>query len=693
MIVWRDVLNTTLYYLPKNSTILEVLLLFEKEKAQLVFVKNDEEEVIGYVDRNDLIQQIHNEKNIKSPLTFRHDILKVPEDSQISFYHNISVYLGMNKKNEIAGFVTSVEAKHQLSQYRLHQLNQIFNSSGTGIITTDSNYHITFINGTAEEILGLSKRVLLYRNYKALLTTEKNIAEVLAGNQLLSIECSINFKQISGNFLPLYENEKIIGIVHIFSPREQLEEAVKELEFVRDLNNDLQAIYSSANEQIMVTNHQGEIIRLAGTFLADFWNGYSAKQLVGQNIIQLEKDGYFQPNIIALCIKRKKKLSMIQESVTGRKIWSVATPVFHQEKLEKVVVLSRDITAMNKLKEELALTKKKTKKYKEELDELLKRNEGHTYQKLVYRSQEMEKLVEEIKHIAKVDSTVLLMGESGAGKEVFAQAIHEYSNRNRQSFVRVNCGAIPKNLLESELFGYEKGAFTGADQKGKPGLFELAHKGSIFLDEVTELPYDMQVKLLRVLQEKEIMRVGGTKVKSIDVRIIAATNQDLKKLVIEEKFREDLYYRLNVIPIKIPPLRERIVDILPLCLHFIEKINRMYRLNKSFSREAIEVLEEYDWPGNVRELQNVIERLAVTTRNDMITDQDVFSTLHHNSLTKNKERNIMIQNIVPLKKAVEEVENQLVMKALEKYGSAYKAAEALGVSPATISRRMQKIFK
>jgi len=288
-----------------------------------------------------------------------------------------------------------------------------------------------------------------------------------------------------------------------------------------------------------------------------------------------------------------------------------------------------------------------------------------------------------------VDSTVLLVGESGVGKEVFAQAIHEFSQRKNEPFIRVNCGALPESLIESELFGYEKGAFTGADQKGKPGMFEMAHKGSIFLDEITELPYNMQVKLLRVLQEKEIMRVGGTRTIPVDVRIIVATNQNMKELVKNQKFREDLYYRLYVVPIDIPPLRKRIADIIPLAIHFLKEFNRMYGLEKSINRDALHMLEGYSWPGNVRELQNVIERLVVKTRADSIGTQDVIPNLFKEEPIV-RENKAVVLDIMPLKEAAEEVENQLISLALKKYGTAARVAKILGVSPATVSRRMQR---
>lgn len=687
MLVWKDILQPVSFLLPKESAVREALARLDASKAELLLVHEEQQGVVGYVDRHSLLRQIHASGSMLGQIEYNKDMLKVPADSPITFYHNISVVLGIDPEGGIAGYIGTQEAKNQLSRYKLEQLNHIFNSSGIGIITTDSSFEITFMNETAEQILGLPKSVLQYRNYKTLLTLDKDLEEVLSGKQLLSVESSINYKRISGNFSPLYENGKMVGIVHIFSPRERLGEAVNELEFVRNLSDDLQAIYSQENEQILVVNPDGKIIRIAGTFLREFWGVDQPEQLIDNDVYQLEKAGTFYPNIADLCIAQRKKLSMIQESQNGRMVWSVATPVFHGERIEKVVILSRDVTGIHILRPELEIAPRKPKEHESELEDTLSKPDHH--RKLIYRSREMERLVEELKHIAKVDSTVLLLGESGVGKEVFAQAIHDFSQRKREPFIRVNCGAIPENLVESELFGYEKGAFTGADQKGKPGMFELAHKGSIFLDEVTELPYSTQVKLLRVLQEREIMRVGGTRSLRVDVRVIVATNQNIRELVRQGKFREDLYYRLHVIPIEIPSLRKRPDDIIPLAIHFCKYFNNMYGMEKVLTREALHALEGYAWPGNVRELQNMVERLIATVRGDSIGAQDVLGNLYREESVTRESRTVVL-DIMPLKEAVEEVESQLISLALKKYGTASKVAKILGVSPATVSRRMQK---
>lgn len=688
MILWREILQSIHTTVHKDCTLRDTITTLCKNRSDIALV-SDGENYVGYVDIASVIQQLGNFPDLEQKIEYRRDILKVPQHHPVEFYYNISVVIGIDETGQVVGFSTMQEARNKINQLQLEQVNRILNGAGIGIITTNCDLEITFINEMAESILGLSKSFLLSRNYKTLLTLDKNIEEVLAGKQFISVESFLNFKQIIGNFTPLLTNGKISGLVHIFFLREQWEEAVKELEFVRNLYEDLQAIYSSSNEQILVVDPAGHVIRMAGMFLQDFWSVERPEQVIGRNVREFEKAGIFRPNIVDLCIKQRKKLTCIQETLQRRRIWSVANPVFHGEKLQKIIVISRDITELNQLREKLELAQKKSEEYKQELDELL--TKPKTKKQLIYRSRMMEDLVEEMKRVASVDSTVLLYGESGVGKEVFAHAIHESSRRKEQPFIRVNCGAIPEDLIESELFGYEKGAFTGADHKGKPGLFEMAHRGTIFLDEIAELSLNMQVKLLRVLQEREIVRVGGLKPIQVDVRVIAATNRNLWELVQANQFREDLYYRLNVIPLRIPPLRERIQDIVSLSVHFLQQFNRAYRKEKSLSREALEVLENYNWPGNVRELQNIIERMVVTTRDDFISRDDALTFLYGE--IKGSRPKVMVFEMTPLKEAVAELEKQLIQMGLQKYGTASKVSEVLGVSQATVSRRVNKYMK
>lgn len=299
----------------------------------------------------------------------------------------------------------------------------------------------------------------------------------------------------------------------------------------------------------------------------------------------------------------------------------------------------------------------------------------------------MENILQLAAKIADVDSTVLILGESGVGKEVIARFIHKRSHRDKGPFVKINCGAIPETLLESELFGYETGAFTGAKRQGKPGLIEMANEGTLFLDEIGELPLNLQVKLLQVLQEHRLVRIGGIKPITVNIRVIAATNRDIENMVKKGEFREDLFYRLNVVPITIPPLRERRDDIIPLIYHFLEEYNRKYDKAKKISAEAKDILIKYNWPGNVRELENTVERLVVTVEEDVI--------LPHHLPENLKEINIPLKvvnvdGIIPLKDAVEMVERQLLHKAVEQCNSTYDIAKILGVNQSTVVRKIQK---
>jgi transcriptional regulator with PAS, ATPase and Fis domain len=299
----------------------------------------------------------------------------------------------------------------------------------------------------------------------------------------------------------------------------------------------------------------------------------------------------------------------------------------------------------------------------------------------------MKEVLEIVNRVADADATVLITGETGVGKEIVAREIHKNSLRKDGPFIKVNCASIPESLFESELFGYEKGAFTGATNNGKLGMFELANKGTILLDEIGEIPLNIQSKLLRVLQEKKVTRLGGTSVQKVDVRILAATNLDLKKQVEKGLFREDLYYRLNVIPINIPPLRERREDLFILAAHFLAFYNSKYNKDKTLAHNATELLRYYPWPGNVRELKNLIERLVLICPQEIITDKCI------SKIIGEKEVEPIYDNSyekMHLNDAVATVEKELIYKALKDHGTTRGAAKVLGVSQPTIVRKANK---
>ncbi|WP_052343528.1 sigma 54-interacting transcriptional regulator [Bacillus massiliigorillae] len=669
---WQDVLKPLPIAITKQTRVHEAVSIFTEKQLTIGFVF-DEDELVGYLDLESLLKQVAN-NSLLNLIEFNNQFVYVRERGWGEFYHNCSMVVGVDENHKVTSYITIAEAREIIAQIQLEQLNHSIDSAQMGVITTNELLEINFMNETAEAILGLSRSVLLGRNYKKILKSELDISQVLAGEQIFGVASSFNYKEITGQLSPIYQDDTINGIVHVFYLQKQVDEAISELQVIRHQNEEFHAIYQASNEQIIVVDSFGKIIRLAGAFFENFWGDYSKEMLIGQNVNDIVALEQIKPNIVEMCMKEQQKISMTQVSKNNVKIWSTATPIFKDHILEKVVVLSRDVTtdiSVNRI-----------------IGDIIE--DSAADKKLVYRSKTMTDLVEEMKEVATVHSRVLITGESGVGKEVIARHIHHYSSRSAEPFVTVNCGAIPENLLESELFGYEKGAFTSAVDR-KKGLFEVANGGTIFLDEITEMPMHMQVKLLRVLQEHEIVRVGGITPIKVDVRIVAATNRNMKKMIQSNQFREDLYYRLHVIPLHIPPLRKRKEDVVALALHFLEVFNETYRKEKHISREGLEILENYYWPGNIRELQNVMERLVVTERTEWITEKRVFQILYESDMEEQSQ--LIVQEIMPLKEAVEEVEKQLIELAVMKYGTAAKASEVLGVSASTISRRMNKVRK
>jgi len=453
---------------------------------------------------------------------------------------------------------------------------------------------------------------------------------------------------------------------------------------------------ASELEQVIETSHDGIfIIDGKGVILMvnSAWEricGMTRDFVVGKNAQDMVDEGFYTESAAINALKAKKEvtimLKMTRGDKVGQKIMATGIPVFDDNgDIKRVVVNVRDITEIVNLKDQLEETQQLNVKYAAELEQM--RIQQVKNDNIVARSPKTKKALEMAAQVAKVDSTVLITGESGVGKEIIANSIHCLSNRSKGPMIKINCGAIPENLLESELFGYEPGAFTGARKQGKPGMFELAEKGTLFLDEVGELSLNLQVKLLRVLQHHEVLRVGGLKPIPVDARIIAATNKDLMEMVKLERFRDDLYYRLNVVSIDVPPLRERREDVPLLAIHFLDKINKKYNFNKSFSSEVIDRFLEYSWPGNIRELENVIERMVVMTNEKEIQSQHLPLTIRNNV---HSEINVVFSEPVSLKSAVEQLEKQLIIQALKKYGSTRKAARVLKIDQSTIVRKTQK---
>lgn len=412
------------------------------------------------------------------------------------------------------------------------------------------------------------------------------------------------------------------------------------------------------------------------------------EEILGKNLKELRENKHFQDPVSQLVLEQKKKITAVATIHRNNKsVMITGNPFFNEEgEVIQIMTVMRDMTELIKLKNRLERTEETNQKYRSELNYFRQRLMEDT--NLIGESPSMKVIKELIGYIAKSEATILIIGETGSGKEVVSKEIHEKSNRSGDPYIKVNCAAIPDSLMESEMFGYEKGAFTGAQSKEKLGMFEMANGGTILLDEIGEMPLALQPKLLRVLQEKELFRVGGNKSIKLDVRVIAASNQHLDKLVEEGRFREDLYYRLNVVPIRIPALRDRLEDIVLLSNKFLSRFNAKYGKEKSFDNDAVLALEDYRWPGNVRELQNVIERLVVINDEALITYEQIGNIL---GTVKSTSKIQFGDENFSLKDAVDAFERDIIEKALRKHGSTYKAAKALCLTQPTVFRKAKAL--
>lgn len=416
--------------------------------------------------------------------------------------------------------------------------------------------------------------------------------------------------------------------------------------------------------------------------------GLKRSNMMGENLNNLLKENSFNASASLKVLETKKPVSLIHRYFSGRTALTTAAPIYdNKDNIIGVVCNTRNIEELMDLRKELEDANLKKQRYSEELE--LLRQEQFSADGLVYKSVAMKETLELASTAAEFDSTILISGESGTGKEVLANFIYQNSKRNNKPFIKVNCAAIPKNLFESELFGYMPGAFTGAKEDGKAGMFELANGGTILLDEIGELTMPVQSKLLRVIQEREVIRVGGTEPIDLDVRILASTNRDLVKEIKDGNFREDLYFRLNVVPIEIPPLRDRLADVSEMINYFMKKLNSKYDRNVIISREANEALINYNWPGNVRELENVIEYMFIMNEREEISfgqlpDKILNDYVLSNSDSKNGKDNNKLNYLVGV------YEKIILESALSRHSSLRKTAKTLGIDPSTLSRKAKK---
>ncbi len=561
----------------------------------------------------------------------------------------------------------------------LDQFYAILDAAQNGILAIRSDGTILVANRVVEQLLGIDRAELLGKHIVDILP-ESLLPQIVESEEFLAGQMiTLNNTLLMANLSPIMSGDTVIGAISVFQDISILENTSCELHYVSDHIKELGAIINSSYDGIFITDGNGVVLRLNKAYQR--MTGIDPEEVIGRNMRQLVEDKYYDQSVTLLVMESRKAMT-INQTIKGERNFLVSgSPVFDDAgNLFRVVTNVRDVTELVKLRDQLVKTKEQTLKYESEISYL--RSLQIEASDIIFRSKSMAQALVTATKVAYVDSTVLITGDSGTGKELIAKLIHKKGKGSLQPFITINCAALPEQLLEAELFGYEGGAFTGAKKEGKPGLFELAHNGTLFLDEVGDMPMVLQAKLLRAIQEKKIMRLGGTKSISVNVRIVGATHRDMLKMIERREFRRDLYYRLMVVPIHLPPLRERREDIPLLAVHFLDKFNRRFGYCKTISPQAIDALVNYSWPGNVRELENLIERLMVITVDNEIGASHLPETL--------RQTGFLPRRGSQLNDAVAQLEAHMLREAFEEHSSWQRAASALGIDKATAYRKAAK---
>ncbi|WP_278044678.1 sigma 54-interacting transcriptional regulator [Senegalia massiliensis] len=557
-------------------------------------------------------------------------------------------------------------------------LRTVFEIMDEAVIAIDNKGNIISMNKKAELYLDLTYESSIGENIVNIIANTKLLDVLDKGEKQLNEVFRFNNKEFLVKRIPIIESGKSIAAIAIFKDRTEVNKMNEKIMQDEGYIEILDTLLNTVNEWAVVVDKNG-IITMMSEAYKEFTNEPNA---VGKHVTEVIQNT--RMHIVAQTGVRE--VGDIQE-IQGNRMIAMRVPIKKDDKIIGAVgkVMFKDIRDFHTVKQKVLELEKELEYYKNEVIE--DRSAKYTFNSIIGNTEKMKQLKKIGARVAKSKSNVIITGESGTGKELFAHSIHNASNRKLGPFVRLNCAAIPSELLESELFGYEEGAFTGAKKGGKKGKFEIANGGTILLDEIGDMPLNMQAKLLRVLQEKEFESVGGNTVKGLDVRIIASTNKDLRKLVEEKKFREDFYYRLNVVRFDLPPLRERKEDIRELAISLKNKLTRKLGIYvEDISKKSIKYLENYNWPGNIRELENVIER-AIN-----LLDAELTIEPHHlpQRITSKKNK-CMYSGDKKLKTVLDDVEKDMIIEYLKRNkGNKNQTSKALGISRVSLYKKLDK---
>ncbi|MGD9369768.1 MAG: sigma 54-interacting transcriptional regulator [Desulfobacteraceae bacterium] len=564
----------------------------------------------------------------------------------------------------------------------------IFHFTSNGVIVTNAQGVITHINRRSKKHLQIDARMHVGQPIADVLPmTGKLVRQCLeTGRTIWGHQASDKNAKIVLNVTPILKDRKIIGAICAFQELSIFEASAKNLEPYRQLSLQLETIFNASSDGLWVCNGQGVVI--AVNRASEILNGIKAREVIGRSVDDLLAGKVFDQSVTRMVLDSGCRQTVMQRiGKTGKFLLSTGTPVKDDNgEIFLVVINERDMTELNMLRRQIEHNREITEKYKEKLADLslleLRRNE------IIADSSKMRHILQMSLKLSRIAaSNILILGESGTGKGLLAKLIHKNSTRNKNPFVEINCAALPENLLEAELFGYEKGAFTGASDKGKIGLFELAQGGTLLLDEIGDMPLPLQAKLLKYLDDHEIRRIGGTRSIKVECSTIAATNQDLSALVKERRFREDLYYRLNSFILSIPPLRERPEDVAGLVRFYLNKYNRKYKCTKKINSNVIHLLEKHAFPGNVRELKNIIENAVVMSDQDLI-DNFIQTGLKASGTLPAVETVNHLEANLHLADRLGRLERQLLLQARQRCRTTREMAAVLGISQPSVVRKL-----
>jgi PAS domain S-box-containing protein len=604
--------------------------------------------------------------------------LKIMKNDIIEISCSENSEAGKNSVLELCDFIASLISEKNSSMNKLDNIieqnnianEQILQSISVGIVVVDINSSIAFINSYGLQLVDKDLKDVIGKNVIEVIPTS-DLPTILKNKERhIGTTQHINGKEVVVSRSPIFSEDKVIGAVGVFQD-------ITELVAMKELNEKFIKILECSGDLICFVDENRKINYINPAYKRYLPN--SSKDVLNKDLIEVSPDG-----LRMKAFNSRERVENFIYQKEGIDIINTIEPIFIDDSFKGIISISRPVDQLKSLLSKLEQSQEELNYYKEELLKHTKLSSSFT--DIIGSSSTLKDSLYMAEKASNSISTVLIRGESGTGKELIAKAIHNNSSRSDKPFIRVNCAAIPENLLESELFGYEKGAFTGA-VKSKPGKFALAQGGTIFLDEIGDMPKSMQVKLLRVLQEKEFESVGGIVTQKIDTRVIAATNRNLEDMIKEDEFREDLYYRLNVITISLPPLRNRKEDISLLIEHFIRKINKKIDKDiKSINKESVSYLQEYNWPGNIRELENIIERAINMCEGSIITEKDLPIYLTNISTSNEGLINLVNGELLP----IEEYEKEIITIAMEKYKSYNKAGKVLGLTHRTIALKCEK---